>query len=61
LPDRYRVCLPQGQEFWRANQQLYLPLEDTVQRFRYVVYLQQKESAPDRQVSPLDSLVLQTP
>jgi hypothetical protein len=61
LPDRYRACLPQGQEFWRANQQLYLPLEDTVQRSRYVMYLQQKESAPDRQVSPLDSLVLQTP
>ena len=61
LPDRYRACLLPGQAFWRANQQLYLPLEDTVRRSRYVVYLQPKESVLDRQVGPLDSLVLQTP
>jgi hypothetical protein len=34
LPRRYRAYLPPGQTFWQRNQQLYLPLEDTVRRAR---------------------------
>lgn len=59
LPERYQACLPQGQTFWRSNQQLYLPLEDTVRRARYVVYLQRSSTAPP--AGYLDSLVLQIP
>lgn len=59
LPHNYQACLPQGKTFWRSNQQLYLPLEDTIRRSRYVVYLQR--SPNNSPASYLDSLILQLP